>query len=133
MAGLARRGVAPKVISDQRGRPTWAGDLAAGIVHLLATGAPYGLYNLSSEGPAATRAEIAQAAFAAVGADPADVTPVTTTEYADAFGPEPAVRPKESTFDLSKLETTGFTPSDWRESLARYLSSSSLSSSPDLR
>lgn len=133
MAGLARRGVAPKVISDQRGRPTWAGDLAAGIVHLLATGAPYGLYNLSSEGPAATRAEIAQAAFAAVGADPADVTPVTTTEYADAFGPEPAVRPKESTFDLSKLEATGFTPSDWRESLARYLSSSSLSSSPDLR
>lgn len=117
MADLARRGIKPKVIADQRGRPTWAGDLAAGIMHLLLSGAPFGAYNLSSTGPVATRAEIARAVFAAVGADPDDVTPVTTQEYGD----EPAVRPKESAFDLGKLEATGFVPGDWRRALKEYV------------
>src|SRR5690606_19635848 len=44
MASLAERGIDPKVIDDQRGRLTFADDIAAGIHHLLETGATHGTY-----------------------------------------------------------------------------------------
>ena len=117
MAALARAGKKPKVVCDQRGRPTDARDLARGIVHLLDTGAPYGVYNLSSDGDTASRDEIAMAVFIGCGGDPADVTPVSSAEY----GQDQAARPAESTLDLSKIKATGFQPSNWRASLALYL------------
>ena len=120
MADLADRGVAPKVVCDQRGRPTWAEDLAKGIAHLLDTGAEYGVYNITSDGDAATRDEIAMAVFIAVGGDPADVHPVTTEEYAAEFGAE-APRPRESTLSLDKIKATGFAPTNWRAALALYV------------
>lgn len=120
MARLAREGVAPKVVNDQRGRPTWAEDLARGIVHLVDTGAEYGIYNITSSGDAAPRDEIAMAVFVAAGADPADVHPVSSAEYQAEFGPE-APRPAESTLTLDKIEATGFTPTNWRVALALYI------------
>ncbi|WP_165241288.1 sugar nucleotide-binding protein [Corynebacterium lizhenjunii] len=120
MASLARRGATPAVVSDQRGRPTFADDLAAGIVHLLRSGADYGIYNLSCAGDAVGRDEVAMATFIGVGADPAGVTPVTTAQYEELAGPQ-APRPAESTLDLSKLEATGFRPRNWRAALALYL------------
>lgn len=117
MAALARAGQKPKVVCDQRGRPTDARDLARGIMHLLDTGAPYGVYNLSSDGDTASRDEIAMAVFIGCGGDPADVTPVSSAEY----GQDQAARPAESTLDLSKIKATGFQPSNWRASLALYL------------
>lgn len=123
MANLARRGVEPAVIHDQKGRPTFAEDLAKGITHLLRVGpdaAPYGIYNLSSEGDAVGRDEMAMATFIGLGHDPSEVTPVSTEQYAEIAGPE-APRPAHSTFDLSKIEATGFTPMNWRAALALYL------------
>ena len=120
MADLAAKGVAPKVVSDQRGRPTWAEDLAKGIAHLLSTGADYGVYNITSDGDAATRDEIAMAVFIAVGGDPADVHPVTTEEYGAEFGVE-APRPRESTLSLDKIKAAGFNPTNWRAALALYV------------
>jgi len=120
MARLAHKGVSPKVVNDQRGRPTWAEDLAKGIVHLLEVGADYGIYNITSTGDAATRDEIAMAVFVAAGADPADVHPVSSAEYQAEFGPE-APRPAESTLTLDKIEATGFTPTNWRVALALYM------------
>ena len=117
MAALARAGKKPRVVCDQRGRPTDARDLARGIMHLLDTGAPYGVYNLSSDGDTASRDEIAMAVFIGCGGDPADVTPVSSAEY----GQDQAARPAESTLDLSKIKATGFQPSNWRASLALYL------------
>lgn len=117
MAALARAGKKPRVVCDQRGRPTDARDLARGIMHLLDTGAPYGVYNLSSDGDTASRDEIAMAVFIGCGGDPADVTPVSSAEY----GQDQAARPEESTLDLSKIKATGFQPSNWRASLALYL------------
>lgn len=122
MAALAARGVNPKVIADQRGRPTWAGDLAAGIMHLLDTGAEYGIYNLTSGGDIVGRDELARAAFAAAGADPTRVESVSSEEYAAAFGPEPARRPHESALDLAKIAATGFVPGDWRAAVQDYVS-----------
>lgn len=120
MARLAREGVSPQVVCDQRGRPTWAEDLARGIVHLLDTGAEHGIYNITSGGDPVTRDEIAMAVFIGVGGDPADVQPVSTQEYQARHGVE-AARPAESTLSLDKLEATGFTPTNWRAALAMYL------------
>ena len=132
MASLAKRNIEPVVINDQKGRPTYAEDLAKGIKHLLETQAEYGVYNLSSAGDAVGRDEIAMAVFIGVGHDPAEVHSATTAQYnthraqqaAKKGQPVPeaeALRPAESTFDLSKMEATGFKPSNWRASLALYL------------
>ena len=120
MADLADKGVAPKVVCDQRGRPTWAEDLAKGIAHLLGTGAEYGVYNITSDGDPVTRDEIAMAVFVAVGGDPADVHPVTTEQYGAEFGVE-APRPRESTLALDKIKAAGFAPTNWRAALALYV------------
>lgn len=120
MRRLANKGVEPKVIHDQRGRPTFAEDLAKGIVHLLKSDADYGVYNLSNSGDTVGRDEIAMAVFIGLGHDPSEVTPVTTEQYREIAGPE-APRPKESTFALDKVEATGFKPQNWRAALALYL------------
>ena len=69
MLGLAARGVSPAVVDDQIGRPTFAADLAAGIVALL--DAPAGVYHLTNTGEPASWAEVARATFALAGRDPA--------------------------------------------------------------
>ena len=120
MRRLANKGVEPKVIHDQRGRPTFAEDLAKGIVHLLNSDADYGVYNLSNSGDTVGRDEIAMAIFIGIGHDPAEVTPVSTEQYREIAGPE-APRPKESTLALDKIEATGFKPQNWRAALALYL------------
>ena len=120
MRRLAAKGVEPKVIHDQRGRPTFAEDLAKGIVHLLNSDADYGVYNLSNSGDTVGRDEIAMAVFIGIGHDPAEVTPVSTEQYREIAGPE-APRPRESTLALDKIEATGFKPQNWRAALALYL------------
>jgi dTDP-4-dehydrorhamnose 3,5-epimerase len=50
--------------------------------------------------------------FELAGADPGQVTPVSTEEYfAGAAGPV-APRPANSLLDLGKIEATGFRPGD---------------------
>jgi dTDP-4-dehydrorhamnose 3,5-epimerase len=122
MAGLAERGVAPSVVSDQVGRLSFTTEIARGIRHLLDTDAPYGVYNLTGGGPASSWADVARAVFSGVGADPSQVTDVTTQEYfASATGPV-APRPLNSLLDLSRIEATGFVPRDAADSLREYLS-----------
>lgn len=118
MRGLALRGVEPEVVADQRGRPTFAEDLAKAIKHLLDSGAEYGVYNVTNTGDTVGRDELAMATFIGIGHDPAEVHPTTTDHFAQ---PGAAPRPAESTLDLSKLEATGFRPQNWRAALALYL------------
>ena len=120
MAGLADRGISPTVVDDQIGRPTFASDLAAGIAHLLETGAPFGTYNVTNGGDPASWADVAAAVFEARGRSGDDVRGVSTAEYF-ADKPRAAARPLNSGLDLSKVEGTGFRPRNWREALAEYL------------
>ncbi|AKK10235.1 dTDP-4-dehydrorhamnose reductase [Corynebacterium uterequi] len=124
MAGLAERGVTPRVVNDQVGRPTSADDLARAIIHLLDTGQDYGIYHVTGTGDAAGRDDVAMAAFIAVGHDPAEVHPVTTADYEAAqaaAGTVLAPRPRRTVLDTAKIEATGFTPTSWRVGLALYL------------
>ena len=120
MANLAERGVKPSVVSDQIGRLTFTGDLAAGIKHLIDTSAPYGTYNISNDGTPASWADIAEEVFEKSGASRDDVTPVTTEQYyegKDGIAP----RPLQSTLNLDKIRGTGFVPRDWEVALNEYL------------
>ena len=122
MASLAERGIDPKVVDDQVGRLTFTTDLARGVQHLLASGAPFGTYNLTSSGAAASWAQIAARVFELTGHDPGRVTPVSTDEYyATADGPI-APRPRSSLLDLTKIASTGFAPRDMDQGLRDYLS-----------
>ena len=96
--------------------------MAAAIFHLLDTKAPYGTYNMTGSGAVRSWADIAKACFEAMNGNSDKVVPVSTAAYyAGAAGPV-APRPHFSALDLSKLEATGFTPRDWEEELAEYIS-----------
>ncbi len=121
MCSLAARGVDPSVVDDQTGRLTFTTELAKAIHHLLETGAPYGIYNVTGSGPAMSWADVARQTFALCGHDPGRVSGVSTTEYfansSDSIAPRPAV----SVLDLTKIESTGFRPADSSVILAEYV------------
>lgn len=119
MADLAGKGVKPTVVSDQYGRLTFTTDLAAGIVHLLDSGAEPGTYNLTNSGEVASWAQIAQQVFELAGASTADVTPVTTEEY--TAGKQVSPRPVHSALKLDKLLATGFAPAPAEQRLRELL------------
>ncbi len=119
MASLADRGISPQVIDDQVGRLTFTGDLAGAIVHLLAVGAPYGTYNLTSGGPAGSWADLAAAVFEARGRSGDDVVRVSTATYAQ--GKDLAPRPARSVLALDKVIATGWRPADGPSALRTYV------------
>lgn len=119
MARLASDGASPQVVADQFGRLTFTSDLASGITHLLTQGAASGTYNLTNAGPVTNWYEIARTVFELLGRNPDDVRPISTVDY--ALGKDLAPRPRHSTLDLTRIESTGFVPADWRVRLAEYL------------
>ncbi|KQT92245.1 dTDP-4-dehydrorhamnose reductase [Marmoricola sp. Leaf446] len=119
MARLADNGVSPTVVADQVGRLGFADDLARAAHHLATSGAEPGVYHVTCSGDPVSWADLARAVFVARGREADAVTPVTTEEY--AAGKQLAPRPRHSTMDLTKLEATGFVPSDGAAALAAYL------------
>jgi dTDP-4-dehydrorhamnose reductase len=120
MLGLASRGLSPIVVADQVGRLTFADDLAAGILTLLATGAVSGVYNITNTGDPASWADVARATFEFAGYPPSRVTGTTTDRYF-ADKPDAARRPQNSVLDLDKARSVGVVLPPWRESLATYV------------
>jgi dTDP-4-dehydrorhamnose 3,5-epimerase/reductase len=119
MLGLGQKGVSPTVVADQVGRLTFTDELVRAIDHLLTTQAPYGTYNVSNDGEPASWAEITRAIFQAANFD-LTVTDTTTAEYyADKDNIAP--RPLQSSFDLTKIKSTGLTLSDWHDALQTYV------------
>jgi dTDP-4-dehydrorhamnose reductase/dTDP-4-dehydrorhamnose 3,5-epimerase len=119
MATLASRGVKPSVVNDQTGRLSFTADIAAGIRHLLETGAAYGTYNLTNEGAPQSWADIAAEVYELVGVGGQAVRGISTAEYFKDKTAAP--RPLNSTLDLSKIASQGFTARDSREALKEYI------------
>lgn len=121
MLALAARGIDPSVVDDQWGRLTFASDLAQAIRHLIETSAPYGTYNVTGSGRVASWAEIASRTFALAGYAPDRVTAVSTAEYFTNAAKTAAPRPRSSTLDLTKIQSTGFQPVGADDALAHYV------------
>ncbi|KRE43803.1 dTDP-4-dehydrorhamnose reductase [Knoellia sp. Soil729] len=114
MARLAGERETLSVVDDQRGQPTWTGDLADALVRLVDTEAAGGLWH-GTNGGETTWFGFARAIFEELGLDPERVTPTTT----DAF-PRPAARPAYSVLDHARWEEAGLEPlPDWRDALRR--------------
>ncbi|MDQ1059929.1 dTDP-4-dehydrorhamnose reductase/dTDP-4-dehydrorhamnose 3,5-epimerase [Arthrobacter globiformis] len=121
MASLAERGIKPSVVNDQVGRLSFTQDIAAGIRHLLQSGAAYGTYNLSNNGDPQSWADIAADVFELAGSSRDDVTGVSAAQYFE--GKAAAPRPLNSALDLGKIRAAGFSPRHSRDALSEYLQS----------
>ncbi len=121
MAALAERGIDPKVVDDQIGRLTFTADIAAAVHHLLSTGAPYGTYNVTSDGDAASWFDVARQVFTLSGHDAQRVSPVSTEDYFASNAGPVAPRPARSVLSLGKIIRSGFTPRTTQEGLRDYL------------
>jgi dTDP-4-dehydrorhamnose reductase len=117
MAELERERKTVSVVDDQHGSPTWAQELAQGLVelgHAIENGHPPRQRVLHCTGTGATTwYAFARAIFAELGADPERVRPCTTANLA-----RPAPRPAYSVLSNDAWRTAGLTPlRAWRASL----------------
>lgn len=106
-----RKGTTPlRVVSDQRGRPTYVPHLANAIIR-LATADARGMVHYADAD------ECSWFDFAVAFAGDHPVVPVTSEEFV-----RPAKRPAYSVLSTERYERiTGVAPESWREGLAEYL------------
>jgi dTDP-4-dehydrorhamnose reductase len=113
MMNLLRTKESIQVVDDQKGSPTYAGDLAAAIIRIMEWDYfKSGIYHYSNEG------EVTWYEFALeikkLTDSSCEVLPVPSSGY-----PKPAKRPSYSLMDKSKIKTDyGLTIPDWKTSLA---------------
>jgi dTDP-4-dehydrorhamnose reductase len=104
-----------KVVTDEMGCPTAAGDLATALVQLLAIGAR-GVVHVANSG-GVSRFELARAVLRLAGDDPARVEPITQSENQRA-----ARRPRASVLDLGRfIQLTGGSLRAWEDALAEHV------------
>ena len=107
-----------KVVADQVGTPTYAGDLAAAITYIIDSNQldKCGIYHYSNEGVCSWydfACEIARLS----GNDECEIKPCTTAEY-----PTKAQRPRYSVLDKSKFVATfGLEIPNWLDSLKKVI------------
>jgi dTDP-4-dehydrorhamnose reductase len=100
------------VVADQIGSPTYVADLARALLEVADGGVDAPLLHAVNSGPA-SRFELAQATFAALGADPDRVRPVGSDRH-----PRPAPRPGFTALSQERSVAAGLTPlRDWRDAL----------------
>jgi dTDP-4-dehydrorhamnose reductase len=112
IAALRHRRDTLTVVADQHGCPTWAAELAAGLVELVRAGAPHGTYHLTGAGEA-TWYDLARAVCEEVGADPERIHPCDSAAF-----PRPAPRPAYSVLSGRSWTAAGLSPPcEWRHAL----------------
>ncbi len=119
-----------RVVADQIGQPTFADDLASGLLIIAdrmqadpaasADSAIFGTFHLTGAGETSWHgfaSEIFRLALEHGHKTPARVVPIPATEY-----PLPASRPAYSVLDGARThEVFGITPPGWRQALARAM------------
>lgn len=105
-----------RVVDDQRGRPTYAFDLASGILELVGRGAT-GVYHLANAGVASWW-DLARAAL-----DEADFADLSVERIRTDELELDAPRPAWSVLDSSKAAVLGIELRSWRDAVAAFLAS----------
>ncbi|MBB3035620.1 dTDP-4-dehydrorhamnose reductase [Hoyosella altamirensis] len=102
------------VVDDQVGSPTYAADLAEGLLRLAATAQSRTVTTLhAANSGLATWYQLARAVFEEIGADPDRIRPCTTDEF-----PRPAPRPRYSVLSDRAWREAGLEPlRPWRDAL----------------
>lgn len=103
-----------RVVDDVVMAPTYARDLAEGLLRLAESDAPPGVYHLTNRGRASWH-ELAATVVAVAGLDAA-VEAVSSAEY-----PRPARRPAFSVLDTTAAEAVVGAMPGWRDGVERYL------------
>lgn len=116
MLRLAKEKDELSIISDQFGTPTYAGDLAQLIFHIIESESEnYGLYHYSNEGEISWY-DFAKAIFEISGIE-IKLNAIPTSSY-----PTPAKRPKNSVMDKSKIKNDfNVEIAFWKDSLQKAL------------
>lgn len=104
-----RAGKHLRVVDDQRGRPTWAADLARAIAYLTGR-TDAGVVHVTGAGEPCTWADLAEVVVGH------PVERITSAEFA-----APAPRPRNSVLALGRARSLGVPLADWRDSVMRYL------------
>lgn len=107
------------VVDDQRGLPTYAADLAEGLLALAETGAE-GLFHLAGGGGPGSWADVAEVALAEARSATV-VRRISTTEYLEGRAGPVAPRPTSSVLDCTKAAALGVALRPWREAVAAYV------------
>lgn len=104
------------VVSDQIGSPTYAGDLAEGLIKIvLSSSISYGIYHYSNGGIVSWY-DFAVEIFKQFGKT-IEVKPIKTKDY-----PTAAKRPKYSVLDTTKIKNNfDYTIKDWQVSLNKII------------
>ncbi len=114
MLRLGREQGRVRVVGDQVCTPSYAKDLAAAALALVATN-QFGLYHWTNHGECSW-AEFARAAFEFASL-PVDVETISTAEYGG-----PAVRPSYTVLSTAKIESLGLPqPRAWQDALREYV------------
>jgi dTDP-4-dehydrorhamnose reductase len=105
-----------RVVNDQQGQPTSAFDLAELTINAVTKNVASGVFHGTNAG-SCSWLEFAQYIFEIVGADPARVTPVLSSEFATKVQ-----RPKYSVLDNQKWSEFGVVPlGPWKDSVQKAL------------
>lgn len=109
------------IVSDQRGCPTYAGDIAQSIIELLRIKPSGGIYHYCGDREVSW-SEFAQIIFeSAIQLDKLEYTPVVNAITTEQY-PTPAKRPLYSTLSNEKINKLGIKSSDWVTQLNRAIS-----------
>ncbi len=105
-----------RVVTDQTGSPTYAADLAEGLLDLAASGVEAPILHAAGGG-VVNRFDWAKAVFELVGADASRVQPCLSVDF-----PSAAPRPVYTALDSDHWAGTGLAPlRPWRDALAEAL------------
>ncbi len=109
----ARAGEPLRVVYDEMGSPSYAPDIAQGLLELVKVNAR-GTYHLTNSGQT-SRLDMAKRIIELAGID-AEIEPVTALEYG-----APAPRPSYSVLDCSKYESaTDHKLRSWQDALEEF-------------
>jgi len=110
-----------KVVADQVGRPTFAEDLAKGILEALDKNLSYGIYNYQNSGNPVSWANFAREIFKITGKD-VKVIDISTGEYLKLNeGKKIAARPHYSVLNTDLLKEKGIKIPAWNGALQNFL------------